>query len=67
MKVRIGKSMAVYTEQLAFMVDVLAPFLQVNEEGANFTIAHCHGRKGIPGLRMKNVERKTDAHKGKRK
>jgi hypothetical protein len=40
MKVRVGKSMAVHTEQLAFMVDVLTPCLRINEEGANSTVAH---------------------------
>jgi hypothetical protein len=38
MKVRIGKSMAVHTEQTANMVNVLVPFFRVNEEGANFAI-----------------------------
>jgi len=34
----IGMGMAVYTEHFAFMVDVLAPFLRVNEDGANFSV-----------------------------
>jgi hypothetical protein len=32
--------MAVYAEQLAFMMNVLAPFLRINEERAYLSIDH---------------------------
>jgi hypothetical protein len=51
MKVRVGQSMAVHTEQMALMVDILVPFLRINEERANFAIARNlgHFRLAVTG------------------
>lgn len=40
MEVRIGLRMAVHTNEIAFMVDVLVPLCRVNEERTDFSITH---------------------------
>jgi len=39
MEIWIGICMAIHTDQVAFVVDILRPFLRINEDGAHFPVA----------------------------
>ena len=39
MEIWIGICMAIHANQVAFVVDILRPFLWINEDGAHFTVA----------------------------